>query len=311
MRKTKMPGKTGPGIYIKFIFYLVIAVLINMVGLTLFFRTDLTENGLYSVSKASRHVVSSLSEPLTINVFFSKNLPAPHNGTERYLHDLLEEYAINANRYFNYRFYDVSPGQNDVSEEKNENQELARNYGIYPVQIQHIEKDEVKFQKAYMGLAIIHGDMVERVSPITSTEGLEYRLTTAIQKVNNKISALLNLPDKVQVKLFLSSSLDSVAPFIRLSNLSEIPQQIKTIVSKLNEKNYGKLEFKHLDPTSDKSLEAEIKRFNILSLRWPALADGTIPPGEGVIGLVMEHGAKAAILPLVNVIRVPLIGTHY
>ena len=53
-------------------------------------------------------MVSTLSEPLTINVFFTRNLPPPHNQTERYLRDLLEEYAIRANKYFNYRFYDVS-----------------------------------------------------------------------------------------------------------------------------------------------------------------------------------------------------------
>ena len=95
--------------YIKLCIYLVILVLVNVVGMTLFFRIDLTENGIYSISEASKKVVSTLSEPLTINVFFTKNLPAPHNNTERYLHDLLEEYAIHASSYFNYRFYDVSP----------------------------------------------------------------------------------------------------------------------------------------------------------------------------------------------------------
>ena len=107
--------------------------------------------------------MATLSEPLTINVFFSRNLPAPHNNTERYLHDLLEEYANYANRYFNYRFYDVSAESGDTSPGANQNQELARNYGVFPVQIQAVEKDEVKFQKVYMGLVLIHGDMIERI----------------------------------------------------------------------------------------------------------------------------------------------------
>ena len=94
--------------YIKFFIYMIAIVLINVAGITLFFRLDLTKNRVYSISEASKQVVSTLSEPLTIKVFFSKNLPAPHNNTERYLHDLLEEYAIHANQYFNYRFYDVS-----------------------------------------------------------------------------------------------------------------------------------------------------------------------------------------------------------
>ena len=210
-----MAGK-GPEKYIKFVVYVIVVVLINVVGMTLFVRADLTKNDVYSISEASRRVVSTLSEPLTINVFFTKNLPAPHNNTERYLQDLLKEYSNYANRYFNYRFYDVSPEEGDISKEAKENQVLARNYGIFPIQIQAIEKDEVKFQKAYMGLVIIHGDLIERIPTVTSTDGLEYKLTMAMQKLNNKISALLSLKDKIGVRLFLSSSMDAVAPYMRL-----------------------------------------------------------------------------------------------
>ena len=212
--------KTYPK-YIKFLLYLFVVILINGVGMTLFFRIDLTKNRIYSLSKASKKVVSNLSEPLTINIFFTKNLPAPHNNTERYLHDLLEEYAVNANQYFNYRFYDVNPEADSIKEESENNRELANNYGIRPVQIQVFEEDEVKFKNAYMGLVLIHGDMIERIPTITTINGLEYKLTTAIQKLNNKVSAFLSLSDKIQVKLFLSSSLKRVAPFIGLDELSE------------------------------------------------------------------------------------------
>ena len=67
--------------YYKFITYAVVVVLLNAAGLTLFKRMDLTTGQLYSISDASKIVVSTLTEPLTINVFFTKNLPAPHNNT--------------------------------------------------------------------------------------------------------------------------------------------------------------------------------------------------------------------------------------
>ena len=70
-----MAGKR-PGQYVKFILYVAVVVLINVAGLTLFFRADLTKDDVFSISEASRRVVSTLSEPLTINVFFTKNLPA-------------------------------------------------------------------------------------------------------------------------------------------------------------------------------------------------------------------------------------------
>jgi gliding motility-associatede transport system auxiliary component len=297
--------------YIKLSIYLVIIVLINVAGMTLFFRIDLTENSIYSISEASKEVVSSLSEPLTINVFFTKNLPAPHNNTERYLHDLLEEYAIHANSYFNYKFYDVSPEAQGINPLMRENQSLANNYGINPVQIQVYEEDEVKFKKAYMGLVLIHGDMVERIPTITSINGIEYKLTTAIQKLNNKISALLNLTDKINVKLFLSSSLKSVAPLMGLNQISEYPAKLKESIERLNTKNFGKLEYTYIDPSMEPSKEPLWKPYDLMQLQWPDLSDGNIPAGKGMIGLVMEYGGKVRKIPLLKVLRLPIIGTRY
>ncbi len=311
MRKYTMASKKRSGKYLKFIIYLLVIVLVNVAGITLFLRMDLTKNKVYSISTASKKVVATLSEPLTINVFFTKDLPSPHNNTERYLHDLLSEYAIQADKFFNYRFFDVSPEEGETSDETKENQQLASNYGIHPIQIQAIDKDEVKFQKAYMGLVLIHGDLIERIPTITSTEGLEYKLTTAIQKMNNKISALLSLPGKIKIKLFLSSSLEAVGPFMGIGNLSTIPDAMKTIIEKLNQKNYGKLEFEFLNPTQNQALQAVSKKYNIMTLSWPALSKGEVPPGEGAIGLVMEYGEKSLTIPLLQVIRLPIIGTQY
>jgi ABC-2 type transport system permease protein len=305
-----MAGKRR-GKYIKFILYVIVVVLINGAGLTLFFRADLTKNDVYSISEASRHVVSTLSEPLTINVFFTKNLPAPHNNTERYLHDLLREYANYANRYFNYRFYDVSPDEGDITKEAKENQALARNYGIFPIQIQAIEKDEVKFQKAYMGLVILHGDLIERIPTVTVTDGLEYKLTMAMQKLNNKISALLRLEDKIRVRLFLSSTLNAVAPLMRLNAMPRLPETLEGIVKKLNEKHYGKLQFESIDPSRDQKSAEETKKFNLMNLKWPSLSDGKIEAGEGTVGLVLQRGERTVTVPFLRAIRLPLLGTQY
>jgi ABC-type uncharacterized transport system involved in gliding motility auxiliary subunit len=310
-KELNMQVKKGSEKYVKFLIYFVIVVLVNIAGTTLFFRLDLSANKLYSISDASKKVVSTLNEPLTIKVFFTKNLPAPHNNTERYLHDLLEEYAIHANRYFNYSFHDVSVEEGELSEESQQNQKLANNYGIHPVQIQAIEKDEVKFQRAYMGLVVIHGDLIERIPTITTTEGLEYKLTTTIQKLNNKISALLGLQDKIHIKLFLSSSLNQIAPYIGLKQLPQFPKALEEIVAQLNQKLYHKLAFEFLDPSADERLTTAVKQYNIMTVKWPALAQGTIPPGNGAIGMVMEFGGKTMVVPLLQVIKIPIIGTQY
>ena len=103
-----MPEPKRSATLIKLGMYMLAVVLINMAGLTLFARFDLTGGRSLSLSEASRKVVSTLSEPLTIDVFYSRNLPPPYNNVEQYLRDLLEEYAVY-------------------------NQKLANTYGIHPI----------------------------------------------------------------------------------------------------------------------------------------------------------------------------------
>ena len=67
-----MLRKKGSEKYIKFLVYLIIVVLVNVAGITLFFRLDLTANKMYSISEASKKVVSTLSEPLTRQSLFYK-----------------------------------------------------------------------------------------------------------------------------------------------------------------------------------------------------------------------------------------------
>jgi hypothetical protein len=304
-------NQSGKSRYSRFFIYLIVVVLLNIAGVTLFFRADLTSNNIYSLSEASKKVVSTLSEPLTVKVFFNSNLPAPYNNIERYLHDLLEEYAISGNRYFNYQFHNVS-GKEDG--ESALNQKLAESYGIQSVQIQNIEQDEVKFQTAYMGMALIHGDIIETLPTITSTDGLEYQITSAIRKMNNKISALLRLKEKISVKLILSSSLRVVGPYINIAGLLELPLQVENMVSRLNDKNFGKLSFDNLDPAADSHIESDVLKYNVLQLNWDEFKDRrgrTIPADRGYAGIVVEYGDKFETLELIKVMRLPLFGTQY
>ena len=298
-------------VYTKFALYLLAVVLVNAAGITLFARFDLTRDGIYSLSEASRKAVSTLSEPLTLHVFFSRNLPAPYNSIEQYLRDLLEEYALRANRLLSYRFYDVSAEEGDAPADAGENQKLANSYGIHPIQVQAIEKDEVKFQRAYMGMALIHGDLIERIPTISSTDGLEYQITAAIQKMNAKISALLRLSGKIQVRMFLSPPLSAIGPHMGLKQLPQLPAEVERTVKALNAKTYGKLAYEFSEPPSGPEFEEVSRTYNLLALSWPASNDGKIAAGKGAIGLVVQYGERKINLPLIDVVRIPILGTQY
>lgn len=297
--------------YIKFVLYMAVIVLVNIVGLTLFFRADLTASKIFSLSDASKKAAATLSEPLSIKVFFSNNLPAPHNNTERYLRDLLDEYAARAGRLFNYQFYNVSSAEGDLSANAVKNRELAKSYGISPIQIRMMENDELKFTNAYMGLVLIHGDLIEKINAVTSTEGLEYQLTTAIQKLNNKVSALLRLEDSIQATLYLSSSLNDIAPLIGLDNLPDLKETVKKTIDGINAKSLDILSFDHQDITDKHALNEIGKKHDLMALSWPDIQDKNIPAGQGAAGLVLTYQDQTASLPLISAADLPIIGTTY
>lgn len=282
--------------YYKFGLYLLVIVLINLVGISLFFRTDLTSSDLYSLSDASKRVVSTLKEPLTVNVFFTKNLPAPYNTIELYLHDLMEEYELYSNDNLSYRFYNVTAAEGDLTEEAEGNRKIAQSYGIHPVNVQAVEQDQVKVQRAYMGMVLIHGDVVEKIPAVTTTEGLEYKITNAIQKLNNKISALINLPEKIKVTLVLSSSLRQIAPLVKLQGLDTLKSRIQEVVDKVNQKTYGQLQFVHIDPAMGEGTPEQLRPFERFGLQWPEIntpQGAVIPAGKGMVGLGMSFGNKS------------------
>ncbi|VFQ44917.1 abc-type uncharacterised transport system [Desulfoluna butyratoxydans] len=319
--KSLAPGRAAGGItidkatmkkekYLKGLIYIVVVVLLNVAGATLFFRADLTKNKVYSLSDASIEAVKNLSEPLTINVFFSEDLPAPHNTTEKYLADLLEEYALNANRYFNFRFYPIG-GDIETNPTSKRNAELAGSYGIRPVSIQMVESDEVKVKTAYMGLVVIHGDLIERIPAITSTEGLEYKLTMAMMKLGNKISTLLSLDGKIEADLYLSRSMAEVAPLMGLKDLHDLPNRVEAAVTKISRRSYDRLTFNRFDPQTTEEKQTLAERYGVLQLGWPDLSGGKIKAGSGIIGMVMRYGDKSVTIPILEVNRIPLFGTQY
>lgn len=153
----------------------LILVVINLIGLNLFGRVDLTDDGVYSLSDASIDVVENLDDPVTVTVFFTDNLPVPYSSNRRFLNDKLDDYGAYGGRNFQYRF--VDPNNDEKMREE------AARFQIPPVQIQVIEKDNVQLRNAYMGLAIQYGGERETIPVIQNLATLEYDITSAVRRL--------------------------------------------------------------------------------------------------------------------------------
>ena len=266
-------------------FYLFLAVLVlaNLLGATAFIRLDLTANRSYSLSEASLRAIKTLEEPLSVKVFFTGGLPAPYNSVERYLGDLLIEYRSVGNRRFSYDFFDM---------DLDGNKDLAESYGIRPVQIQEVKNDEVGFRNAYMGLAVVYSDAIEPVNDITSAAGLEYRLTTTMEKLKSTASALSSLPGKVKVSLFASSSLKT----FRIQGFNDLDRIVRGAFDRVNAKNRGKLEYAFVDPASPEEHDALSARYGLQKISWGKQPG--LEPGSGTLGIALEFGDRARTVPI-------------
>jgi len=289
-------------VYLRIALYLVVIVLVNVAGLSLNARIDLTENNRYSLSRLSKETVSGLREPLTIKAFFSKDMPPQYTRTKRYLRDILQEYAASADRNFNYEFMEVTG--------EGESAQSAKKYGIDPVQVQVARKDELKYTKAYMGLVLLHGDAMAKIPVVSSPDHLEYMLTSRMQKLTNKVSALLGLEEKIKVDLYLSPSLQKVAPHIGLKGLDRLPQKVEKAVQRLNNRSYDKLTFsyKEFEPEGKRGTVEEL---DLQTLQWPSSEKRGIEAGTGSIGLVLRYKDRTRTLDLLNRADVPMLGTRF
>ena len=245
--------------------FLGAAIMINVSSASgLFQRLDLTESGLYSLSAPSIDAVSSLREPLTIRAFFSPNLPAPYNTVEQAVRDLLDEYAVYGGEFFNFQF--ISMGAEEVGQEEAiANEELARQYLIYPIQIEQLDRDEVTLSTAYTGMALIHGDLIETIPSITDTSQLELTITEAITKLTERVSRLIALDEDIQVQLFFSSRLTALAP-----GVDQVPGEIEALVKELNASYFDRLRFEHIDATEDTVPIDEGRRLRLAPLQLQA-----------------------------------------
>ena len=288
--------------YLRFALYIIAVVLVNIAGLSLNARVDLTENNRYSLSQLSKDTVSGLKEPLTVKAFFSKDMPPQYAKTKRYLRDMLQEYAAAANQNFNYEFVEVTSG--------GKNAQRAKQYGIEPVQVQVVRKDELKYSKAYMGLVLMHGDAVAEIPVVSSSGQLEYLLTSRMRKLVNKVSALLGLEDKIEVSLYLSPSLQKVAPHVGIKGLDQLPDRVEKAVERINERSYDTLryDYRTFEPEGNRDT---VDKLDLQTLQWPSSEKRGIQSGTGSIGLVLRHGEKTRTVDLLSMARLPMLGTRY
>lgn len=265
-----------------FVLFVIFLVLLNFAGVKAFKRFDLTKPHSYSLSKASQNVVKNLSEPLTIRVFFDKNMPAPYNSVAQYVEDFLNEYKSAANKNFSILSMDMS---------KEENIDLASDFGLREVQIQEYKNNEVGFKQVFMGLVISYGDLIEKIDPITTSDGFEYAFTSKISKMINTYDALEGIKgdDKINISVYVSDDLKKLGIY----GVDQVENAVSSVFADINKQKQNRLNLNFYHPNTTEAIEL-IEKYGIQGIPY---SDGESEK-TGALGVVVEYKDNFRVLPV-------------
>ncbi len=154
-----------------------ILVLLNIVSIRIFGRIDATKNRVFTLSGASKDLVRSLDDKVTIKAYFTEDLPSPYNNNRRAVLDELNEYKAYARGNLQYDFIDPTGEKGEME---------AQQQGIAPVQVQVLKEDKFEVKRAYMGLVFLYEDKKEVIPVLQNPATLEYEVSSTIKRLISK-----------------------------------------------------------------------------------------------------------------------------
>lgn len=184
----------------------VIAVLAIVIGVNLFadarlasVRVDLTQNHIYTLSPGTRKILANLKQPITLKLFYSRELGAvvPVYGTYAdHVRQMLREYAAAAHGKIKLEFYNPEPFSQTAD------RALADGLRGVPIDQQGTQ--------VYFGLAGTNMLDNERAIPFFQTDRerfLEYDLSKLVYELSNPkrpvIGVMSSLPLNGNMRLIM------------------------------------------------------------------------------------------------------------
>ncbi len=163
-----------------FVLFLIL-IGINIISQKYFFRFDLTETKLYTLSPGSKNIISSLDDKVKIELYYHDDVPPNLIDTRQSIIDLYNEYV---------RF---SKGKIDfeVKNPKAENfSNDAKSSGLTEVPYETYSPDEGKYYATYgyLGAAIKYKDKKEVINKIddSNIKNLEYETSALLYKLTHE-----------------------------------------------------------------------------------------------------------------------------
>ena len=223
-----------------------IVLVVNLLSDRIFLRLDFTADQRYSLSDATLDILDELDDPVTVNAYFSEDLPPDILRVRQDFKDLLSEYGSNSGGLVVYEF--INPNVDQESEMK------AQQAGIQPISINVRERDQVTQQRAYLGAIVQLGEKKEVIPFLQPGSAMEFALSSSIKKLSAserpKVAFLQgNGEPSLQAMRQLTNSLSVIneVTSINFYDTVGVPADIKTLAIVAPKDTIPDLFFDYLD----------------------------------------------------------------
>src|SRR6266404_4023612 len=158
-------------------------IVVNLFGRHIGGRIDLTPGNSFTLSDATRQLLGTLPDLVTVKLFASAALPPEVAFLKRDVDDLLNDYRAAGRGKLKVVIADPAGDSAALKE--------ARSLGIPPVQFNVLGQAELQVKEGYLGLSVRYADGVKTMPFVQQTNDLEYRLTSDIRALTPPEKAVI------------------------------------------------------------------------------------------------------------------------
>ena len=270
-------------------------------------RIDLTEENVYSITPATKRIIRSLEEDVTIYGFFSERTHPKLAPLVPEVTDLLQEYEEVSGGRVNVQIFD--PKADEAVEDM-----AADRFGVQSAPFRTASKYETGIVNAYFSIVVQYADQYQRygfidlieVDPLPDGDidvrlrNLEYDVTRAIKKVVYGFRATNELFERIEQPVRLEAYVSSAS---LPEMFADVPTALEEAVAELREAGGEKFQFEQFDPDTDPLAQQRLAQLGLPALSLSFFGEdgfylyGILDNGGRLeqIGLAAETVSKASI----------------
>lgn len=241
-------GKHISQAIVRLVLTLVILVLLNIVGNSVYQRFDLTAEKRFTLSDATERVLKGLDDDIYIKVYLEGDFPAGFKRLQGATEEMLYEFNEVSGGKIKYRFIDPSAGD---KEERNILYKELYDKGLKPTNLRVKADEETSNKIIFPGLIMAYGSFEMPLQLLESQIGmgpeqvlnnsielLEYKLANTLKKLTQGAPKRIGFIegqgelDKIRIADFGQTLVDNMydVRFVELPNTLSLVNKFETLI---------------------------------------------------------------------------------